>query len=84
MKRKKDNPLADIKAYRVSRDENQTEFWGRFGVTQSGGSRYESGREIPAPVAMLLMAFSAGLLDEKALDKLRRASKGIGSGLTIP
>ena len=24
---------------------NQQEFWGRIGVTQSGGSRYESGRD---------------------------------------
>ena len=41
------NPLKDIKAYRLSRGENQTQFWTRFGVTQSGGSRYESGRELP-------------------------------------
>lgn len=33
---------------------NQGEFWGVFGVTQSGGSRYESGRRIPKPVRMLL------------------------------
>ncbi len=66
------NPLKDIKAYRLSRDENQTQFWTRFGVTQSGGSRYESGRELPIPVAMLVLAFAAGLLDEKSLEKLRR------------
>jgi len=29
---------------------NQKDFWGQFGVTQSGGSRYESGRTIPKPV----------------------------------
>lgn len=33
---------------------NQAEFWGRFGVTQSGGSRYESGRGMPKPVQILL------------------------------
>jgi transcriptional regulator with XRE-family HTH domain len=33
---------------------NQSEFWGRVGVTQSGGSRYENGRRIPAPVRKLL------------------------------
>lgn len=32
---------------------NQSEFWGRIGVTQSGGSRYETGRPMPKPVAML-------------------------------
>lgn len=51
--------------------ENQTEFWSRFGVTQSGGSRYESGREVPAPVAILVLAFADGLLDEAALARLR-------------
>ena len=32
----------------------KTKFWSRVGVTQSGGSRYESGRNIPRPVQMLL------------------------------
>lgn len=30
---------------------NQQEFWSRVGVTQSGGSRYESGRAAPRQVA---------------------------------
>ncbi len=33
---------------------NQQEFWTAIGVTQSGGSRYEAGREMPKPVAELL------------------------------
>jgi transcriptional regulator with XRE-family HTH domain len=33
---------------------NQHEFWSRIGVTQSGGSRYESGRNMPRPVRELL------------------------------
>lgn len=33
---------------------NQHAFWSRIGVTQSGGSRYETGRNIPAPVKKLL------------------------------
>ena len=33
---------------------NQQEFWSRIGVTQSGGSRYESGRGMPRPVRELL------------------------------
>ncbi len=32
---------------------NQQEFWGKIGVTQSGGSRYESGRTMPRPVREL-------------------------------
>ena len=29
---------------------NQSEFWGRIEITQSGGSRYENGRSMPGPV----------------------------------
>ena len=33
---------------------NQMDFWSQLGVTQSGGSRYESGRSMPKPVRELL------------------------------
>ena len=33
---------------------NQSEFWSRIEVTQSGGSRYENGRRMPGPVRKLL------------------------------
>lgn len=33
---------------------SQSEFWGALEVTQSGGSRYESSREMPEQVALLL------------------------------
>ena len=33
---------------------NQQQFWSAVGVTQSGGSRYESGRSMPRPVAELV------------------------------
>ena len=33
---------------------NQQQFWSKIGVTQSGGSRYESGRNMPCPVRELL------------------------------
>jgi len=33
---------------------NQSQFWSALGVTQSGGSRYESGRKMPRPVQSLL------------------------------
>src|SRR3954462_8029804 len=33
---------------------NQQEFWTKVGVTQSGGSRYESGRNMPKPVVELV------------------------------
>ena len=34
--------------------QNQQKFWSCIGVTQSGGSRYESGRAMPKPVRELL------------------------------
>ena len=33
---------------------NQQQFWSAVGVTQSGGSRYESGRGMPRPVTELV------------------------------
>lgn len=65
-------PLRNLESYRRTRGESQTVFWSRFGVTQSGGSRYESGRVVPLPTAMLLQAFADGLVDDKVLTKLRR------------
>jgi hypothetical protein len=32
---------------------NQAQFWGLLGTTQSGGSRYETGRAMPKTVRML-------------------------------
>lgn len=34
---------------------NQSDFWKRYGVTQSGGSRYEAGRAMPKPLRMLMV-----------------------------
>ena len=44
----------EIQDFRRKHQMNQLEFWKRVGVTQSGGSRYESGRNIPRPVQLLL------------------------------
>lgn len=44
----------NVKALRRNLGLNQSEFWGRLGVTQSAGSRYESGRRMPKPVMELL------------------------------
>ncbi|MGB7991228.1 MAG: hypothetical protein WCF44_17650 [Candidatus Methylophosphatis roskildensis] len=59
--------LNDILTYRNALGENQTTFWQRFGVTQSGGSRYESGRAIPRPVRLLITLFAAGKVTEDDL-----------------
>lgn len=44
----------DVKAMRAKLHMSQSAFWGRINVTQSGGSRYESGRAIPRTVQLLL------------------------------
>jgi len=47
---KRINPLALRRELKLS----QSAFWHPLGVTQSGGSRYESGRRVLPSVAMLL------------------------------
>lgn len=44
----------DAREIRRKLGMNQSEFWSKIGVTQSGGSRYESGRNMPRPVQTLL------------------------------
>ncbi|HSD40266.1 MAG TPA: hypothetical protein VLD36_00215 [Burkholderiales bacterium] len=48
------NWVINPKEVRTKLGLNQQEFWTKIGVTQSGGSRYESGREMPKPVRELL------------------------------
>lgn len=45
---------AKIKSLRVKLGMNQSQFWSRIGVTQSAGSRYESGDNIPTPTQHIL------------------------------
>ena len=54
---------------------NQTQFWSRVGIGQSAGSRYESGRNIPRPVQMLLrIAYGTAAQSAKQVDALRPSS----------
>ena len=48
---------------------NQQSFWGRIGVTQSGGSRYEGGREMPRPVRELLRLLYIEQLDLESVTR---------------
>lgn len=51
---------------------NQSVFWSRVGLGQSAGSRYESGRNIPRPVQMLLrIAYGAKAQAARQLEVLR-------------
>jgi transcriptional regulator with XRE-family HTH domain len=44
----------DLREIRRKLGLNQSEFWSKLGITQSGGSRYESGRDMPWAVNQLL------------------------------
>ena len=62
----------DIVALRKKLNLNQSEFWHPLGVTQSGGSRYESGRSIPRPVQVLyVIAYGTEKQAEAAVERLR-------------
>ena len=57
---------------------NQTDYWGRYGVTQSAGSRYETGRKLPKPLQQLMSTkgantdeFSSREISPKKALKLR-------------
>jgi hypothetical protein len=57
-------PVGDLRQLRISKRESQEKFWGRFGVTQSSGSRFETGLTIPTPVAILLKLYVNGKLSD--------------------
>ena len=60
-----------IRRLRKSRRENQTEFWQRFGVTQSRGSRFELGMELPNSVAILVRLYLEGTVTDRDLHRAR-------------
>lgn len=55
---------SELKKFRVGKRESQEKFWARFGVTQSSGSRFETGLGIPAPVAILVRLYMQGRLND--------------------
>jgi len=77
---KKPKFLADIQKYRKSLGQNQVDFWGRYGITQSAGSRYESGRALPTPSAMLIYLAESELISEQDLRAAAKAVKPYARG----
>jgi transcriptional regulator with XRE-family HTH domain len=66
-KRVSSNP----RALRKKLGMNQQQFWASLGVTQSGGSRYETGRTMPKSVRMLMeLAHGAAAVDDIKTGKL--------------
>jgi transcriptional regulator with XRE-family HTH domain len=59
----------DAREIRRKLGMNQQQFWSKLGVTQSGGSRYESGRNMPRPVQHLLRLVHVEQID---IGKIKR------------
>ncbi len=65
-------PAKDYRMMRLKLNMNQIEFWSGIGVTQSGGSRYESGRAVPKPTATLVtLTYESPAKALETLAKLR-------------
>lgn len=59
----------DVREIRRKLGMNQQQFWSKLGVTQSGGSRYESGRNMPRPVQHLLRLVHVEQIDIQKIKK---------------
>lgn len=59
-----------IETTRKKRKMTQAQFWNRLGITQSGGSRYESGaRPMPKPVQILFTLAYGNVKDRERTKK---------------
>ena len=54
--------------------DNQANYWRRYGITQSGGSRYEQGRKIPSPAKILMALHASGKVSNYDLALARTAA----------
>ena len=70
---KKLNMLAQVTAARRLSGLDQSAFWSRFGITQSGGSRLETGRKLPKPVKILMWLYDNGKISNQDLEDARKA-----------
>jgi hypothetical protein len=67
--------LRELRELRLRHKLNQSNFWQRFTITQSGGSRYERGRPLPRPLALLIHFWHSGKITDK---ELAEAGKKLG------
>lgn len=66
-KAKPSKALSDIRKHRRLAGLNQRDFWAKYGITQSGGSRYETGRDMPNSTSILIVLQEQGLLSDEQL-----------------
>lgn len=62
--------ISGVTRFRKGRRESQRAFWARFGVTQSRGSRFESGTEMPLSVRILLDLYFKGIISDSDLQRV--------------
>ncbi len=74
----------ELRKFRRKKRESQGYFWSRFGVTQSRGSRFEKGAEIPRPVAILLELYFSGVLTDGDLGVGMNALAAPAAGASAP
>lgn len=63
--------LTDLRGYRRELNESQAVFWGRLGIGQSGGSRYETKGVLPSYVAMLAALYVLGYVADDEFAEVR-------------
>ena len=63
-----------LREYRKKIHESQDRFWARFGVTQSSGSRFEQGAEIPIPIIILLGLYLNGMITDGDLKQVKNSN----------
>lgn len=56
-----------LRCLRDQKGESQEEFWIRFGVSQSSGSRYEAGAPLPQTLAILMRLYAGGKLTDEMI-----------------
>lgn len=64
--------------HRLAMRLSQSHYWSLFGCTQSGGSRFENGRPVPMPVAMLLALYESKKITAEDLLEARTLVEGTG------
>lgn len=67
--------LSDVATYRRALGKNQGSFWGRFFVTQSGGSRYENRGSIPRPTQVLMALYAEKVITDEDIDAVAKKYK---------
>lgn len=71
--------MALMRDLRYLMRESQTQFWHRFGVGQSSGSRFERGMPVPQPILLLVRLYVLRVISDQDL-KLARAPGDESSG----